>query len=184
MALAYLFWPLFSRRRISFYLVGMLAIIISAGFPFIYLRLLEYITDTEQFFLLGQSVFSRYRLWNESLDLIIRNPFLGYGTHAGLNLLTNYIWQQGHSAFIELYIRTGLIGGIAYSIFLMSVWGFFWHGREDKICRVCGAFLIGNIIYQIFVTDMIVYTNVAGCLSYLIIGLGISRIINRSSEST
>lgn len=172
----YWIWPKISQIRNHLLIVGVFIFFICNIFPYIYLYLFEVGVDLENIIVFSKALSSRYKEWYIPLNFFMEKPFWGWGIHAEVRTIGEGVFQTAHNSYIELAIRTGIIGILSYLIFFLSILCLLWEGRRDMICRFCGAFLISVMVYQVFERIMIVATDVDSLIIYFILGIGLSRV--------
>ena len=108
----------FSVRGVLIILCITLLLIISANIQNYFLGVLSFVGKAENGFTLN----SRTIIWAQVLKIIYQNPFLGIGDLSEYEM-TNYILggaSHAHNIFLELLMRTGIIGTISYLYFMLS----------------------------------------------------------------
>ncbi len=173
----YWIWPMISQNRNRLIIVCILIFLAcSIIFPYIYIRLFSLGIDLDNMFLFSKSLSSRFKEWILPLSYFLQKPILGWGIHAEVNVIAGGNYQEAHNAYIELVLRTGLVGIFLYLLFILSIANILWYGRADKVCRFCGAFLMSSLVYQVFERTMIVGTDVDSLIIYFVLGVGLSRV--------
>ena len=176
LSITYWIWPKISRNRNRLIIVGTFIFLVCNIFPYIYIYLYTLGIDLENILVLNKALSSRYKEWLIPLSFFIEKPFWGWGIHAEVGFLGEGVYQTAHNSYIELAIRTGIVGVLLYLLFILSILYLLWEGHKDTICRFCGAFLIAVLIYQVFERIMIVATDVDSLMIYFILGIGLSRV--------
>jgi len=69
----------------------------------------------------GLSLSSRTFIWGDALNIIKENLFFGRGsfTNAEISSYILYGTTHAHNIILELLMRTGIIGTVAYLIFML-----------------------------------------------------------------
>ena len=89
----------------------------------------------------GITLNSRTVIWQNAVELIKQNPIIGYGLFSEVQI-KNYILygiDHAHNIFLELLLRTGIIGTVGYLWFLV---GFIKKNRKVIYKRPINIMLI------------------------------------------
>ena len=179
-------WPFITRNRIRFHLTFWGAV---ASIPLLIALYLALVTTTGGSLIddTGIGIFqkrlgTRVDIWIQLVYLISQQPWFGYGTDYGTNIVAplqflefsyNRDTLASHSTYLEVLYRLG-IAGLLFFVFLISrVWALFWHGRHLWPVRVAGAFLI-SIIFFNAAGGYLIFTDLRlrNGFGWIILGLG------------
>jgi hypothetical protein len=136
----YLSYVSFGRRSLPYALAGL-----TGGFVLFLLFLTE----------LGINPSGRFALWSGAVEAITRNPtLLGKGIVSPAEVIAPFVEKpysgySPHNSYLSLFIRAGLLGGIAYLVIIVGsiVSGII---RYEKIDVPSLALAFGFAIHQMF----------------------------------
>lgn len=121
----------------------------------------------------SQNFFSgRQIIWDITNRFIYESPFIGYGL--GNDILSNNgINLSTHSTYIYILLSGGIIYFFTYSIFMYSIWKYFFLRLENKVVRLSASYFIGGMIYS--ANDLTIVSNDINFSLYFwfIVGIGI-----------
>lgn len=157
-------WPKLPRvRGIGWLIVAMVVfLVLVCGFQF--QNLLASILDAMS---KGVTLNSRTIIWADALELIKQRPFLGHGAFTQKQLFEDYVLYgttHAHNLLLELLVRAGIVGTVAYLCFLL---GFVSNGRK-KLPQAHGVLLAG-LVAQLVLFFMDYYPTIT--TFYIFMGL-------------
>ncbi len=108
------------------------------------------------------SITGRLPIWGDTLDMLADSLLAGLGlgcwalTYHGTSVITSEI-THAHNAYLELYSNTGIVGGIAFILFLAVglklAWGLLrsprdnpWYGFGVGVVLACAATLLVGVV--------------------------------------
>lgn len=121
---------------------------------------------------------NRPGLWEGGVESIVNSP-LGYGPGSFSNLIESYVISdlvgQGiHSAYLRLFLSTGLLGGLSYMLFI--IYSILSVIPEKNIGRdyVIFGVIIGISTKEVFEGNTIFGISMSSILISIIVGYAIS----------
>lgn len=133
----------FSIRRIAILIAISTIMIITMNFQNLFSYLLENIMKK------GITLNSRTIIWERTIDLIKNKPILGWGELSTIDI-KNYVLygaEHAHNVFLELLLRTGIIGTLAYITFIDKAVSNVYKKENTK--NEISILLIGIIAFEI-----------------------------------
>ena len=118
----------------------LLVLIIKYDIQNYFLHLISFLGKAEK----GSTLNSRTIIWNMALNLVRLHPFLGIG-ELSTESIENYVLygvEHAHNLFLDLLIKTGFVGLIAYLYFYIGVVSRY----IKKIRTTKGIYLIFTMI--------------------------------------
>ncbi len=189
----------FSRRKLLY--VAMVAVLLLAGWavlPEQYKARYSTMTDLEN---LDQTSSGRWDIWENGINMIISQPFLGVGAGAfvwanGSGDFGPAMFMQAHNLYIQLTATTGFIGLAVWSIFMYFFIGDLIRlrrrvlfSKEDRWIKIYAtSFLISLValfISGMFAHSLYRYTwYVMAGLTAVMANLATKRSIEATDELT
>lgn len=205
-ALFFLFLSLWRtlRRRALFYYGAFWAVLLGSIFlvPFYtWLSGSAYAFRLDQFSLdfTGQSFFSgRNFVWPAFLKLFAEAPMLGHGFNEALlsekamaeGLSEHYASLSAHNLYLMIGVQTGIVGLIAFALFVAAIWRSFRQGLRRETGIVAAAFL-AFLVHEMFEVTLVQSNVMCAWVLWILIGAtmrdrGAVRVtgIDRRSERT
>lgn len=96
----------------------------------------------------GTSEGSRIEIWTAILSNTARYPLLGTG-YLGSYVLEGVITGSAHNQYMDVLLRTGVLGFFTYMYLLYSLMRFLWHNRKPLFWGVF-AMLIFGLFHETF----------------------------------
>jgi len=84
---------------------------------------------------------TRIEIWSEILSVLISNPFTGSG-FAGASLTLQEA-GSAHSQYLDVLLRTGVLGLIFYLFFWIKVMRFYWGRHVGIMAGLVAIFVFG-----------------------------------------
>ncbi|OGO09223.1 MAG: hypothetical protein A2Y61_03350 [Chloroflexi bacterium RBG_13_60_13] len=120
------------------------------------------IWDSLQSLLAWDSITGRLPIWGDTLQMLADAPIAGLGlgcwalTYYGATAITSEI-THAHNAYLELYSNTGILGAIAFVVFLAIglklAWDIIrsprdnpWYGFGVGVVLACAATLLVGVV--------------------------------------
>ena len=107
-----------SPKQVIFFLIILFILIVVFDIQNSFGNLLRFVGKEQN----GFSLNSRTFIWANAINLIIKKPLMGYGNLSDAEI-SNYILygaSHAHNIGLELLLRTGIIGTLAYLYFVLS----------------------------------------------------------------
>lgn len=184
--IVFIFWKFitkFATVRVLFFFI---LISIFLSFIFIYPHLPEYsfYPSIENWMLehTGKSIMSgRNDIWIVLSEMIKEYPLFGHGmSTVASDLIGND--KSAHNLYLNTLIQIGYIGFACVIIILFIIWMRLTSVRNDFLVRLSGAYMIGILIHQNFEITLFQNQLSIGILQWLIMAIGLSRVINFSKK--
>jgi O-antigen ligase len=180
-------WPWFSRRRWRFYSVLVIVLLGMGGLVLFYVvgRDLPILRAAQRFVLLytTANLYSgREVLWSDLMPLILERPWFGYGAGTTPGQLLNTDLSS-HNLYLQVLLQVGFVGLAVLIWCFVRLWGTFYAGASDRLVRVVGCAFLGIVVHQMFEVSLTQNNVSLGLLLWLILGLGVSRVLDVTSSS-
>lgn len=107
----------------------------------------------------GITLNSRTVIWDHALDLISEAPFFGHGSFSATQIADYVLYgtNHAHNILLELLMRTGIVGTIAYLLFLCGFIPTFQRGKSDNRHSFL---LLSSLIAQLVLSFMDYYPSI------------------------
>lgn len=107
-----------SPKQVILLLVSLFVLIMAFDIQNHFASLLSFVGKEQN----GLSLNSRTFIWISTIQLILQKPFLGYGnlSEAEIGSYILYGASHAHNIFLELLLRTGIVGAVSYLYFILS----------------------------------------------------------------
>ena len=116
----------------------------------------------------GVTLNSRTIIWDHVLRLIQQRPVFGHGSFTQEQIYKDYVMYgttHAHNLLMELLLRTGIVGTIAYLWFLL---GFAPIGKRNPLPGAHGVLMVG-LVTQLVLFFMDYYPNIT--VFYIFMGV-------------
>lgn len=141
------------------------------------------IRDLDAFFIeyTGRTARSgRQIIWPLIIAFVSQSPLTGLGTGATFGNLYNSEWSA-HSYFLQIYLQTGLLGLLALSAVLLTVWRAIGRPRRSDPLGVfltaAFAVLLLHAAFEVFLMQV---NLLMGCSAWMMLGLGVGLLRDRT----
>lgn len=186
MSFTFLLFGVIAKSRLRWTSYFFLVVLFILAFSLIYSSLNDYLPteglNGALMDLTGGRLYSgRNEIWPALQELIVQRPFLGYG--AGAHPRDFFDTDlSSHNLYYQISLQVGLLGLFLLLLLLWSIWITLWHGRKDWLGRLSSAYMIGFMVHQIFEVSMTQNNLAVGLLQWLILGIGVSRVIHNDNK--
>lgn len=185
--LIYIFWEKISKNLFRMLIVIFTVLISVLSFTFIYPQLHIiwsgfYRLNQWSLNYTGKNIYSgREEIWSKLIDIILQKPLFGYGP----GILTEDVISttvSAHNFYLQIALQNGIIGLFLFLMFFIYLWCLFYYNRCDKYVRLSASYFIGILFYQLFEVSLTQNQLSIGIMQWLIISIGISRVLYRKSN--
>lgn len=183
--LTFYIWRLLSAKKTLFYLyfISILGFFywFTVVWPQAYTWKYFHVFNDWSYNITGKTLLTgRERIWERLVDYMQEKLWFGYGSSTIPEQLTGTT-LSAHNSYIQIGLQVGIIGILLLTFFLLVVWKTFWKNRYDKRVKLVGSYLTGIIIYQLFEVSLTQNQFGLGLLQWIIIGFGLSFVLNKET---
>lgn len=136
----------------------------------------------------GITLNSRTIIWQDALNLIKDTPWLGYGTLSDTFIASYKLYgaNHAHNIFLELLLRTGIVGTMAFLSFLLYPAKTMIKMCRKKECGIIVIFFVGQIVLctmDFYPTIQMLYCYMSIVYAFMRPALWMEDISNEKSRS-
>jgi O-antigen ligase len=184
--LAYFMWPFLSRRRSRltalFVTTLTLSILIVPTYVALWASPLGADLDNLSMSMTGQRFFSgRQFVWPVYMLVIMDAPLFGHGfvfdqiIHPALweGLPEHYEKLSAHNLYLMIAIQTGMIGLLAFCIFVIGIWRLLTRNPRHAATRIAAPAFLAFLLHEVFEVTLVQNNLILAWPMWVLIGFAL-----------